>query len=514
MVMESDAAVGLLLDRTQLSLTSEIHIEARKIVTELGFLPLAIEQAAAYIRISQNIQEYLETYAKQRHQLLNWRPDGNHSYNYTVGTVWKMALERLRVTCPTSIVLVQFLVFQNPDEILLDFLKAGAAGVHLELQQIIENNLLLRECLTALEGYSLVRVSEGQKIRIHRLVQAVIQDDMQSQLRVQVVSEVLRLGLRSFPNMMSDRSQRGTCRRYRAQVVSCLENCHIAKSQSEWLALTDLLADYLSQDGFYADALKWSILTSEFRKETLGSEHPDTLTSMSNLAASYRELGRSKEAAQLDEQTLGIRKRVLGLEHPGTLISMNNLAASYRHLGMIKEAAHLYEETMELDNRIFGPEHPHIFYRQEGLARSLRMLGRVNEAIEWHEKVLELRKRLLGPNHPETLYSMDGLALSLHCSGQNNQAVQLHEETLKLRKSVLPPEHPDIFDSMEGLADTLCSLGQDQAGLQLYEETLSGRTRILGENHPDTLRVIESSINLRTKMEMSEQGYPVHVAAY
>src|SRR5205814_2343315 len=128
----------------------KIHAEGRKIVKELGFLPLAIEQAAAYIRISQSVEEYLETYTKQRHQLLNWRPEGNHSHNYTVGTVWKMALERLKVTCPNSIVLVQFLVFQNPDEILLDFLRAGAEDVHLELRQIIENNLLLRESLTAL----------------------------------------------------------------------------------------------------------------------------------------------------------------------------------------------------------------------------------------------------------------------------------------------------------------------------------------------------------------------------
>ena len=92
MVMDLEGSVRLLLDRIKLPNTDQLQAEARRIVTELGFLPLAIEQAAGYIRISQNVEEYLETYKRQRHELLNWRAPGNNPYQYTVATTWKMSV--------------------------------------------------------------------------------------------------------------------------------------------------------------------------------------------------------------------------------------------------------------------------------------------------------------------------------------------------------------------------------------------------------------------------------------
>ena len=58
----------------------------------------------------------------------------------------------------------------------------------------------------------------------------------------------------------------------------------------------------------------------------LGAEHPSTLASMANLASTYRNQGRWKEAEELDVQVMETRKRVLGAEHPSTLTSMANLA--------------------------------------------------------------------------------------------------------------------------------------------------------------------------------------------
>jgi Tetratricopeptide repeat len=58
----------------------------------------------------------------------------------------------------------------------------------------------------------------------------------------------------------------------------------------------------------------------------LGQDHPSTLTSMANLASTYRNQGRWKEAEDLQKQELEICLRVLGEEHPDTLISIENLA--------------------------------------------------------------------------------------------------------------------------------------------------------------------------------------------
>ena len=65
----------------------------------------------------------------------------------------------------------------------------------------------------------------------------------------------------------------------------------------------------------------------------LGEDDPETLNSLSNLAADLRALGQVQAARDLDQDTLDRRRRVLGEDHPATLTSAGNLAADLRALG-------------------------------------------------------------------------------------------------------------------------------------------------------------------------------------
>src|SRR5205814_1658519 len=101
----------------------------------------------------------------------------NYPYKESVGTTWKMSLERLKVSNRNAIKLVELMAFLNSDEILIEFLKAGNTELQSELKNIVNNDFFLRQCLYDLESYSLIRVWDGgQKITIHRLVQYVIKD--------------------------------------------------------------------------------------------------------------------------------------------------------------------------------------------------------------------------------------------------------------------------------------------------------------------------------------------------
>ena len=57
----------------------------------------------------------------------------------------------------------------------------------------------------------------------------------------------------------------------------------------------------------------------EMRMKLLGAEHPDTLTSMENIAVTYCNQGKWIEAEQLQVQVMDMRKKLLGAEHPDTL---------------------------------------------------------------------------------------------------------------------------------------------------------------------------------------------------
>jgi hypothetical protein len=72
---------------------------------------------------------------------------------------------------------------------------------------------------------------------------------------------------------------------------------------------------------------------TETKKRVLGIEHPDTLTSISNIALTYKNQRRWKEAEKLQVKELNICSRVLGEDHPSTLTSMSNLALTYSDQG-------------------------------------------------------------------------------------------------------------------------------------------------------------------------------------
>ena len=76
-------------------------------------------------------------------------------------------------------------------------------------------------------------------------------------------------------------------------------------------------------------AIRQHARARQLRSDQLGPNHPDTLTSMNNLALAYKDAGNFNEALPLYEETLEKRKARLDPDHPDTLTSMNNLAMAH-----------------------------------------------------------------------------------------------------------------------------------------------------------------------------------------
>jgi hypothetical protein len=53
-------------------------------------------------------------------------------------------------------------------------------------------------------------------------------------------------------------------------------------------------------------------------------------------------------------QVMGTRKRVLSQEHPDTLTSINNLASTYQNQGRWKETEELFVQVMDTGKRVLG----------------------------------------------------------------------------------------------------------------------------------------------------------------
>jgi tetratricopeptide (TPR) repeat protein len=230
------------------------------------------------------------------------------------------------------------------------------------------------------------------------------------------------------------------------------------------------------------------------RKAQLGPEHPDTLTSMNNLASAYMDDGRLDDALRLRKETLELFKARLGPEHPDTLISMNNLASAYQDAGRLDEALPLYEQTLELRKARLGTEHPDTLSSMNNLASAYMDAGRLDEAIKLLEETVELRKAQLGLEHADTLSSMNNLALAYRAAGRLNEALTLCQQTLQLLKARLGPEHPVTLQSMNNLAGAYQAAGRLDEALPLFEQAATGMAK-RGFRHKYAAHIVQNTIN-------------------
>src|SRR5262249_22206915 len=112
----------------------------------------------------------------------------------------------------------------------------------------------------------------------------------------------------------------------------------------------------LQSQGDYAGALAQYEKVVPYLRQTLGPNHPETLSAEYRLGRMHEQLSHHDIAVPLLEQNLARYKAVLGPEHAQTFVSMNGLATAYWHAGQAEKATRLAEETLELRKRCLGPD--------------------------------------------------------------------------------------------------------------------------------------------------------------
>ena len=128
----------------------------------------------------------------------------------------------------------------------------------------------------------------------------------------------------------------------------------------------------MKENGDWKNAEQLEVQVMDIRKKVLGAEHPNRLTTMSDLANTYLAQRGWNEAEQLEVQVMDIRKKVLGVEHPNTLIIMSNLAFTYWNQGRWNEAEHLQIQIMDMSKKVLGAEHPDTLTIMANLAMTYR----------------------------------------------------------------------------------------------------------------------------------------------
>ena len=454
---------------------------AERVARALGYLPLALSHAAAYCGTGTSFDNYLELLdALPAEDLFDSSPEV--SYTQTVASTWKASIEAAGASAPLAGELLALAAHLAPDAI-----PRSLFDVVIDPSQPIERQRL-RDACNALARFSLATVDDDT-VSVHRLLQKVVRDDARARADVSAVKRAVAALDHAFPRQASDAARWPRSEQLLAHVIALDDAAaSVPDTASQLIELLNRACRYLSWAEGGARALALAQRTVEQARNTLGAEHPSTLTARHREAFAYQQTRRASQAIALYGPLLADQERILGAEHPDTLATSDALAVAYLDAGRAGEAIAIFEPLLTDLARILRAEHPDTLSTRHNLARAYQDAGRVAEAIALFEPLLlNDPVRILGAEHPSTLATRSSLALAYQDAGRVGEAIAIFQELLADRERILGAEHPSTLATRHDLAVAYRAAGRVGEAIAIFEPLLANLERILGTEHPSTL---------------------------
>ena len=483
-MLAPDVAAEFLIERTG---DPDRQI-ARDLADLLGGLPLALEQAAAYVRtVGDTLAGYLALFRHRRAEMLaRGEPAG---YDKTVATTWGLAFDRLQHSEPGAAGLLRLLAFCAPEAVPLRLLLqprpdlAGRLGEDVAnvLWPLLEDELASRDAVAALRRYSLVTPAADGSVSVHRLVQAVTADQMPAELACQWRQAAAALIEAAIPD---DTDLPETWPVYAALLPHAQAALDLTSGGMWQIAL------YLGHSGSYPAARDlFQRIADAYRDyDAYGPEHSATLAARADLAEWTGQAGDAAGARDQFAALVPVLKRVQGREHPATLAARANLASWTGATGVEAGARDQFAALLPVLKRVLGPEHPDTLTASANLAYWIGATGDAAAARDQLAALLLAREQVSGPEHPDTLAARGNLALWTGQAGDAAAARDQYAALLPVRERVQGPEHPGTLTTRADLALWTGQAGDAAAARDQLAALLPVREQVSGPEHPDTLK--------------------------
>jgi tetratricopeptide (TPR) repeat protein/DNA-binding XRE family transcriptional regulator len=470
---------------------SAYAVYAKQISELLDGLPLALDQAGAYIEETEcSLQDYLDRYQMRRAALLERRGRLHMDHPDSVNTTLSLSLEKVEHANPAAIELLKFCAFLEPDAIPEEIITDGALELGPILASVAQDPFMLDAAIADLRRYSLLRRNPDLKtLTVHRLVQAVLKDGLEERTRLQWIERGIRAANRVFPEGEFTTWQR--CQRCLPQVQTLavvIEEYNL--SLQEAAQLLNKAGWYLVGRALYAQAEPLLQRALTIRERVLGLEHPDTASTLNNLAVLYFYQGRYEQAEQLLLRALVVREHVLGSEHPDIANTLDTMALVYYYQGRYVEAEPLYQHALVIEENTLGPEHLDTGATLNNLALLYQAQGRYAEAEPLYQRVLEIHRKTLGSEHPYTAIALDNLAKLYYVQGRYGQAEPLYQQALVIEEKVVGLEHSSTAITTSNLGQVYHAQGRYEDAGTLYRRALAIQEKVLGPENSATTYIL------------------------
>jgi tetratricopeptide (TPR) repeat protein len=541
MPMQDDQGPLFLLRRTTviglqatLDEASEDDIAlARSITEKLDGLPLALDQAGAYIvETSHDLARYLALYEREKTTLLGRRGRSAGTHPDSVRVTLSLAFEKVTQQCPAAQDLLYLFAFLHPDAIPVEVIEQGAEILDGPLQKLATDVVEQDEAITTLLDYSLVHYGSSRiMLSMHRMVQSMLRDRLTEEQQRQWAIQAVCLLNSIFPT--AEFGNWSICEKYLSHAKRCADLIvDFCITQDEAARLLWLLACYCYQRAFYNDAERYLIhalrlheqrteanlsdiaevlnilalvygeqgryqegealhqRVLEIREREQGTEHAETATALNNLALCFSKQGKYQEAEKLYQRVLAIEEVAVDTDPLNRAVTFNNLATLYYRQGKYQQAEIFYQRTLSIEENILDPDDPDLALSLNNLAALYEELGNYREARTLYKRSLSIRERSLGREHPAIAQSFNNLAGIYMIQGKYSEAKEYYQRALEIYEKIFASNHPEIGKVCMKLAALACRQRNAQEAEEFYQRALSNYERALGFEHPETAKAL------------------------
>jgi tetratricopeptide (TPR) repeat protein len=465
---------------------------AKALATELGCLPLALQQAASFMAAPPKlgIRAYLELFLERRAELL--KLGRAVAYKGTVDATCSIAVRRLKQQDPAAVRLLELFAFMAPDAIPVELL----AGANVVPGKLRGDPLVLHTAVTHLLEAGLLTEETSGTLRMHRLVQDVVRAHLRPETRRARVVEVVDMVLQAMPDS-DDPAKWPAAKQLLPHARAVLAHGRNGASPREaMIDLASAAANIVSRLGLGPRlAVDLDTEALEFARRLHPGDDPKVAVCLGNLAAALHEVNELQRARDLDEQALAIFRKHYQGDHPDVAWMLANLGAVE---GLEAGAREFDEEALAMRRRLFPGGHLDLAWSLQNVAAGSRASGDIARARELDAEALAILRRLYPGDHPEVARSLGNLAIDLHKLGALKRARQLDEEALAMARRLFPGDHMEVADSLCRLASDLHSLRMCKKSRSLLEEAVPMLRRLIDFDHP-RLAISISDLALETR---------------
>jgi tetratricopeptide (TPR) repeat protein len=453
----------------------------------LGDLPLALEEAAAYLEETRvGVNEYSELVRERTRELFGLdQPAGDvQADQRRVATVWSLSLERVHQESPAAEALLRLCAFLAPDDIPRALPREHAEVLPDELGGVVSDVLTYYRLLGAVGRYSLATVTPTS-LAVHRLVQAVIQARLSPEGERAWAEAAVGLLYKSFPGESWEVATWQRCGELLPHMLAAAghaERLGVAGEQAGWLLHRASI--YLRERGLYWQARPVAEQALALTEAALGPESEQVAWCCDELGQLLRQLGELAGGRAKLERALAIGVVALGPDHPDVATWRGNLGDAMRELGDLEGARAQFERALAIKEATLGPDHPEGGAFHGGLGSVLQDLGDLAGARAQLERALAMSEAALGPNHPSVATWRNNLGNVLQDLGDLAGAKTQYERALAISEATLGPNHPSVAILRNNLGDVMRELGDLGGAKTQYERALAIGEATLGPDHP------------------------------